>query len=688
MKKVLKLTGLALAALMCVCPLASCTGSGADTTAAPNTVADDTTSAQTEAQTTADTTKSPEDMTDEEYFAAFTPVLRFIAASDVHIEDGATVERTRLAQLFTTGYTLSESDTVYSALDAVCFAGDICNTGTPAQFKAFKTITDKSVKGETEVLPVIGNHEFFGNNDPKATFKETFGLDASYHTTVNGFHFIFVASDNGSSYGSATRTWLKEQIESAIADDPTGKKPVFVFQHHHVSDTVYGSTSGWGVSDLSPVLKKYPNVVDFSGHSHFPINDPKSIWQGSYTALGTGTLSYYEMALGSTNSVFPSGKKGEYRIGAVTNAKDAAQFYIVEADANGSMVIKMYDLLSDSYMCEPYYIRTPSDPSAYTYTNARAKSSGSPSFAEGAKLTIADITQKGATVTIPQAADDEVVWYYKIVTQTGGKTVSTGYLLSGYYYLPIVESVEKKLTGLSPLTEYTVKVTAYDAWENESTNSLTATFTTSEGTEPTGEAKADVFDALFADKATDRVSGKELTPYGAPVIKDGKLTLDGSSAYTYDDFSDFYPELTDSLSMELYIKFDELGSPYVDAFANMESGGFGFEITADGTAQFWINVNGTYVHPQGKIKAGEYVHLLGTFNGESACLYINGELVDTVAANGTLSLPVNNVNYLVIGGDSSPDGPSAYMKGEVACARVYSSALGAKQAADVYAKCK
>ena len=60
---------------------------------------------------------------------------------------------------------------------------------------------------------------------------------------------------------------------------------------------MYGSTTCWGVKELTDILEKYPQVVDFAGHSHFPMNDPRSIWQGDYTALNTGTLSYYEMDL-------------------------------------------------------------------------------------------------------------------------------------------------------------------------------------------------------------------------------------------------------------------------------------------------------------------------------------------------------------------------------------------------------
>ena len=40
---------------------------------------------------------------------------------------------------------------------------------------------------------------------------------------------------------------------------------------------------------VSDVLAKYPQVVTFSGHLHFPLNDPRSIWQASFTSFGCGS---------------------------------------------------------------------------------------------------------------------------------------------------------------------------------------------------------------------------------------------------------------------------------------------------------------------------------------------------------------------------------------------------------------
>ena len=39
-------------------------------------------------------------------------------------------------------------------------------------------------------------------------------------------------------------------------------------------------------------LSAYPNAVAFSGHSHYPLTDERSVWQGAFTSIGTASLSY------------------------------------------------------------------------------------------------------------------------------------------------------------------------------------------------------------------------------------------------------------------------------------------------------------------------------------------------------------------------------------------------------------
>ena len=175
-------------------------------------------------------------VTDEEYFEQyFKPVLRFVAASDVHIADsGSSKEEQRLAELYETAYAYAASQE-YNKLDGVFYAGDISDRGTSASLDKFFRIVNESNRAGTLSRAVLGNHEFF--TDPGNTLSR-FLASSGYETSdcdivLNGYHFIMLCPDEGGrGFSAAQKTWLDEHIAAAVASDPTGAKPVFVFQHH------------------------------------------------------------------------------------------------------------------------------------------------------------------------------------------------------------------------------------------------------------------------------------------------------------------------------------------------------------------------------------------------------------------------------------------------------------------------
>ena len=91
-----------------------------------------------------------------------------------------------------------------------------------------------------------------------------------------------MSPENGTTHGYYSDkqiNWLKEEMAKAQKDDP--EKPIFIFLHQHIKETVYGSHE-WGTQDsakINAVLKEYPQVITFSGHSHYPLDDPRSIHQ-------------------------------------------------------------------------------------------------------------------------------------------------------------------------------------------------------------------------------------------------------------------------------------------------------------------------------------------------------------------------------------------------------------------------
>ena len=91
---------------------------------------------------------------------------------------------------------------------------------------------------------------------------------------------------------ATTKTWLDETLAEITEENPD--QFVFVLTHPMIEGTVYGSDLGtyWATSDITDILSKYPQVVTFGGHLHFPLNDPRSIMQTTFTSLGCGSVRY------------------------------------------------------------------------------------------------------------------------------------------------------------------------------------------------------------------------------------------------------------------------------------------------------------------------------------------------------------------------------------------------------------
>lgn len=354
----------------------------------------------------------------------FTPVLRFAVASDVHIsEDEAAVERTRLAQFINKAYNLAEaSSTGYKKLDAIAFAGDFTNKGLDTEAQAFNKICKENVRPGTQLLNVLGNHDLHYDGDTALTrFESILDAPLNYHVVLNGFHFIGVSYSTKTNYSAeGVNTWLNEQLKQAVADDAT--KPVFVFQHPHPFGTVYGSVN-WGDLTTAMIYNRYSQAVVFSGHSHYPINDPRSLWQGSYTSVGTGTLSYFEMEKDLFAGQFPDG----YR--------DAAQFRVIEVDKDGNTRVLSYDLLTDSYFGMDYYLTGFNKKSgfAYTYHNMKHMDTA-PGFALDAYVQAYADENGSVHLSFPAAQDEFIVHDYKIdITDSHGLPVWSNSIMSHYY---------------------------------------------------------------------------------------------------------------------------------------------------------------------------------------------------------------------------------------------------------------
>lgn len=354
----------------------------------------------------------------------FTPVIRFAACSDIHLdgkEDQVNAER--FAEMFNECYAYSENHKSYNKLDAVMVCGDMTDWGRENEYKMYHKVVSENLREGTKMLEVMGNHEFIEEREVEGVnafdnYKKYINEETEIHTVINGYHFIGISySDKNENFGDKTK-WLDEQLK--IATKENKNKPVFVFQHPHPTLTVYGSVN-WSEISIRTVLEKYPQVVNFSGHSHYCSADPRTLWQGSFTAMGTGALAGL---MGNLN----------YINGDAYGSIDSGSYSIVEADAEGNIRIRVFDAVNKIFFdnCD-YYLKNPAKRLNRIYNWGNMYSLDTrPNFPESAEIKVTVNENDETIITFPSAKGYFEAESYKVTVADGIKTVYENTVLSSY----------------------------------------------------------------------------------------------------------------------------------------------------------------------------------------------------------------------------------------------------------------
>ena len=144
-------------------------------------------------------------------------------------------------------------------------------------------------------------------------------------------------------------------------------------------------------------------------------------------------------------------------------------------------------------------------------------------------------------------------------------------------------------------------------------------------------------------------------------------------------------EIGNGFTFETYAYISKKpNSGYVDILSAQEGGGFGFEYKSDSCLYFYLHVGGGYKLPSTRIEVGEWVHLVGVYDGSSVKLYVNGSLAALVAASGNFKPQSASAQYLAIGADSAPISPAHHFTGKIAIAKIYSDPLTNSQVSMLY----
>ena len=389
------------------------------------------------------------------------PQLRFGVISDTHITDQAS------AALFERTLRYFDSRKV----DAVMVPGDISDWGLMSGLRyaaeAWRRVFPKgrgSDGRKVERLFCTGNHDYEGwwygdmtmemhalgysedealvNLGMKKCWEEAFDepFDLFRRRTVNGFEFISSEFEVRNKAGE----WF-----AANASTFDSEKPFFYFTHYPAANTVSSTQGRTNLPDIAGVLDRFPNLFAFTGHTHWTLNDERSIWQdGGLTAISVPSLSYTSIPRGYENGYTKRDGKGELGMGIIPsrpNLLEAQGFFVSVYDSE--TVVERYDFEECEEAADPWIVPMP--PAAgrpYSFAE-HAKRVPVPEFPGGAavKTRIVNSDRRNGKWTIfvalefpaARAPSGGRVFDYeaRAVAENGAPAVSKKFLSPAFYRL-------------------------------------------------------------------------------------------------------------------------------------------------------------------------------------------------------------------------------------------------------------
>ena len=467
------------------------------------------------------------------------PLLKFGVVSDVHV------------RLATDGRTLAEgyeTDTLEKTfayfrdhgVDAVMIAGDMADLGLVRELKAVAAAWYKVFPGDrapdgrkVERLFVLGNHDAFGlrngarifkdadvlrreaiQADPKKAWAECFDEEwrPYYVKSVKGFDFFCSHWQPGIWCNGVAETGCAGCVDAfrGLMEKCDPSRPFFYVQHPHPRDTVYGRCA-WGMDDGSAtrLLSAFPQAIAFSGHSHEPLTNEKSIWRGAFTSVATGSLRYLAAGAlwnlehtagdenGRSNVYLPGGVRREDR-SAFYAAYDSPKMMENETnrpDIRVGQVVNVYEdrvefakreFVSGLQLGDDWVVELPAKPRSFVSFAREAKPAEFPSGSllsavrtkartRGLKRDDSEIASQekdAVRLDFPAATVGGQVAEYEICAENAGGSVCTVRIcaINGLYprrHANFAAAVTATVPVDSlPVGAETVRVTPLDCWGN------------------------------------------------------------------------------------------------------------------------------------------------------------------------------------------------------------------------------
>lgn len=593
----------------------------------------------------------------------------------------------------------------HSDIKAFFFVGDISDNGTEVEFSGIKKMVEDNLPTGVKGYFMMGNHDLYQGKD---IYQRIIGQPLNQYVEKNGYPFITLSIDKSSNpyYEETSINFLKVYLAKAAETYPG--KPIFIFAHVPPKHTTWGDT--WECTNneaLHNELSKYPQVIFFTGHTHFTIEDERSITQDKYTWVNVGPSHYGVISLSITPEL------NAYR----TSGHWINEALVVNVDEESTVTVTRLNTREQKTISKQWIIKAPHNGSQFQYTapvNNRTDKDNMPAMT--GTPTVSEVSETTCEISFPQGSDDIFIYHYKVdvIATATNNVVSSQYVFSEFYWKNNNEpaTLSCDASNLSPNTVYKVSIKAVDSFESESEAIESTEFTTKAlpDIDPNVKApKADLVDIAFNNTDVRNIANPNL-----PVTKQGTgtptnyntsinmyvtapTTTGTATNYyviNYKDKAIYTNGVKDGFTWEVYCKASDIATMQYP-MSNLQGAGMGFcfneTFTDPKGATFCAMVRGNGVYhkipfmDKAEVKANTYYHFLFTWDGEQIKVYKNGTFVSSAACT-VLTMPGGDAQYICIGADSGTkltDAANAF-KGEIAVARIYNKAVSASEAASLY----
>ena len=410
-------------------------------------------------------------------------------------------------------------------VDVIFMNGDIVNNAVPAYYdlyeEALTSVYGNDENTYPEIIYNMGNHEWWDTNEkPVANavtlFKSharigevakqtsvTYSLNSeetlpTYYKVVKGVPFLVISGEDdagtiGNVMKEEIRGWLEEISD---LDSVKAGGPIYVAYHCALHTTLtHGNGAFYSSYVLEELLENYPQAVVFTGDTHYSGVNERAINQVNFTAINIGSSSYSRMDKMSAtmeenehfyNMKIKGGKTSDELLGDAGYMHEyTPTIHIMNTYENHNTTIDRYFSNEDSenptHINQTWKIPRGSNKSNFKYTNERFENVESAKELYGVEgvswnsnASVRFGVKNGKmTVIVPDTNEYHYTEHYKI--DVIGNAIKTYDVVTNYYrYNDNQKEMYFFLEDLPAGEDYSIKVTAYDYFDNPSLNHLTS----------------------------------------------------------------------------------------------------------------------------------------------------------------------------------------------------------------------